>query len=160
MQWVNRKIIHVNLPGSLFFRECLIMDRCYLGVRDRRCSSIHFTYACIISLIKIASCSNEISEILNVALVSPIHKITFSEEFNSSLTIKSSLSPYGYTGCLKKSKSNGVAHRLSKVFLIAFSWVVTVSAVPSDFFAPTRAFKPLADCMPGSSFSSRSFSLK
>ena len=40
--------------------------------------------------------------------VSPVHKITFSEEFNSSLTIKSSLSPYGYNGCLKKSKSNGL----------------------------------------------------
>ena len=42
------------------------------------------------------------SETLYVAVVSPVHKITFSEEFNSGLTIKSSLSPYGYTGCLKK----------------------------------------------------------
>ena len=54
---------------------------------------------------KVASYSKEISEILNVALASPVHKITFSAEFNSNLTIKSSLSPYGYTGCLKKSKS-------------------------------------------------------
>ena len=53
---------------------------------------------------KIASYSREISESLYVAEVSevsPEHKITISEESNSSLTIKSSLSPYGYTGCLK-----------------------------------------------------------
>ena len=46
------------------------------------------------------------------AEISPVHKITFSEEFNSNLTIKPSLSPYGYTGCLKKSKSNGIANLL------------------------------------------------
>ena len=67
------------------------------------------------------------SESLYVAEVSPVHKITFSEEFNSSLTIKSSLSPYGYTGCLKKSKSNGTENLLSNVFLIAFSCIVNVS---------------------------------
>ena len=61
------------------------------------------------------------SESLYAAEVSPVHKITFSEEFNSSLTIRSSLRPYGYTGCLKKSKSNGIANRLSNMFLIAFS---------------------------------------
>ena len=44
------------------------------------------------------------SESLHVAVVSPVHKITFSEEFNSSLTIKFSLSPQGYMGCLKKVK--------------------------------------------------------
>ena len=89
---------------------------------------------------KIGSYSSKISESLYVAEVSPVRKTTFSEEkFNSSLTIKSSLSPYGYTECLKKSKSNGIANRLSKVFLMAFSWVVTVSAVPSDFFAPNHA---------------------
>ena len=77
-----------------------------------------------------------------------MQKITFSEEFNSSLTIKSSLSPYGYTGSLKKSKSRGIANRLSNVFLIAFSRVVNVSAVPSAFFAPTHAFNPFAACMP------------
>ena len=97
------------------------------------------------------------SESLYVAVVSPVHKITFSEEFNPSLTIKSSLSPYGYTGSFKKSKSNGIANLLSNVFLIAFSWVVTVSAARSVVFAPIRAFKPLADCMPWSSLSSRFF---
>ena len=86
-------------------------------------------------------------ESLYVAEVSPVHKIIFSEEFNSGLTIKS-LSPYGCIECLKKSKSNSIANSLSNIFLMAFSWVVTVSAVPSDFFAPTHAFKPLVDCMP------------
>ena len=61
------------------------------------------------------------SESFYVAEVSPLHKIIFSAEFNSSLTIKSSLSPYGYPGCLKKSKSNGIAKLSSNVFLIAFS---------------------------------------
>ena len=88
------------------------------------------------------------SESLYVAEVSPLYKTTFYEEFNSSLTIKSSLSPCGYIGCLKKSKSNGIENLLSNVFLILYSWVVTASAVPSDFFAPTHAFKPLTDCMP------------
>ena len=97
---------------------------------------------------KIASDSSDMSESLYVAEVSPVHQITFSEEFNLSLTIKSSLTPYGYTGCLKKSNSNGIANVLSNIFLMAFSCVVTVSAVPSDFFAPTCAFNPLTGCMP------------
>ena len=88
------------------------------------------------------------SQSLYVPLVSQVHKITFSAEFNSSLTIKSSLSPHGYTGRLKKSKSNGIENLLSSVFLIKFSWVVTASVMPSAFFVPTRAFKPFADCMP------------
>ena len=70
---------------------------------------------------KTASYSSDISESLYVAEVSPVHKITFSGEFNSSLTIKSSLSPYGYTGCLKKSKSKGIGNLLSNVFFIVFS---------------------------------------
>ena len=77
------------------------------------------------------------SESFYDAEVSPVHKMTFSEEFNSSLTIKSPLSPYGYTGCLKRSKSNGIANRLSNVFFMVFSCVVTVSAVSSVFFTPT-----------------------
>ena len=85
---------------------------------------------------------------LYVADVSPQHEITFPAELSSSLMIKSFLSPKGYTGCLKKSKSNGIANRLPTVFLMTFFWVVTVSAVPSALFAPIRAFKPLADCMP------------
>ena len=88
------------------------------------------------------------SESLYVAEVSPVHKITFSEELNSSLTIKSSFRPYGYTRCPKKSKSKGIANLSSNVFLIAFSLVVTISAMPSAFFAPKSAFKPLTDCMP------------
>ena len=88
------------------------------------------------------------SESLYFAEVSPVHKITFSEEFNSSLTIKSSLNPYEYTGCLKISKPNGIANFLSKAFLIAFFWVVTVSAMPSAFVASSRTFTPLVDCMP------------
>ena len=48
----------------------------------------------------------------------------------------------------KKVKTNGIANLLSSVFLIAFSWIVIDSAAPSAFFAPTRAFKPLTDCMP------------
>ena len=70
---------------------------------------------------KIASYSKEMLKSLYVALVSQVHKITFSEEFNSSLTIKSSLNLYGYTGCLKKSKCNGITNLLSKVFLVTFS---------------------------------------
>ena len=89
-----------------------------------------------------------------------MHKITFSEKCNLSLTIKSSLSPNGSTGCLKKSKSNGIVNLLWNVILITFFWVITVIAVPSANFAPTRAFKPLVDCMPWSSFSSRPSSLK
>ena len=88
------------------------------------------------------------SESLHVAVVSPVHKITFSEEFNSSLTIKFSLSPQGYMGCLKKSKSKGTASLLPNFFLIAFSRVVNARAVPSACFTPVRTFKPLADCMP------------
>ena len=49
---------------------------------------------------------------------------------------------------MAKSKSKGMAHLLPKVFLIAFSSVVTVSAVPSTFFAPAPVFKPFADCIP------------
>ena len=37
---------------------------------------------------------------------------------------------------MAKSKPKGMAHLLPKVFLIAFFLVVTVSAVPSTFFAP------------------------
>ena len=48
----------------------------------------------------------------------------------------------------KSQNINGYGNLLSNVFLIALFWVVTVSAVPSAFFAPTCAFKPLADCMP------------
>ena len=99
-------------------------------------------------LSKITSYSSDMSESFYVAEVSPMHKITFSEELNSSLTIKCSLSAYGYTGCLKKSTSNGIANRFSNVFLMAFSCVVTVSSVPCDFLAPTRVFNPLAGCMP------------
>ena len=40
---------------------------------------------------KIGSYSKEISERSYVALVSPVHKGTFSEEFNSDLRIKRSL---------------------------------------------------------------------
>ena len=87
-------------------------------------------------------------ESLYVAAASLVHKMTLSEEFNLSLTIKSSLRPYGYTWFLKKSKSNGIVNLLSNVFLIAFSWVVTVSATPSAFFGPAHAFKPLTECMP------------
>ena len=97
---------------------------------------------------KIASYSSDMSESFYVTEVSSIQKITLSHEFNSSLTIKSSLSPYGYTGCLKKAKSNGIENFLSNVFFIALSWFVAPSAVPSAFFAPTRAFKLLADCIP------------
>ena len=57
------------------------------------------------------------SEILYVAAVSPVYKITFSEEFNSRLTIISSVSPWGYTACLKKSKSKVTAKFLPNVFL-------------------------------------------
>ena len=69
---------------------------------------------------KIVSYSKDMSGSLYVAEVSPVHKITFSGEFNSSLSIKSSLSLYGYTGYLKKSKFNGIENLLSNVFFIAF----------------------------------------
>ena len=70
---------------------------------------------------KIASYSSDMFESLYVAEVSPVHKTTFSDELQSSLTIKSSLKSYRYTGCLKKSNSNGIANLLSNVFLMAFS---------------------------------------
>ena len=85
--------------------------------------------------------SKEMSEGLYLAKVSPVDKITFPEAFNSSLTIKFSLRPYGSTRCLKKPKSKGIASFLLSVFLIAFSWIV----VPTAFLGPIRAFKPLAD---------------
>ena len=89
------------------------------------------------------------SESLYVALVSPVHKTAFYEEFNSILTNKTSLlSPYGYTGRLKKSKSNGIANLLSNVLFMAFCWVAVVVAVPSIFFTPTWGFNPLTDCIP------------
>ena len=99
-------------------------------------------------LSKITSYPKKMSESLYGAEVSPVHEITFSEEFNSNLTIKSSLRSYGYTGCLKKSKSKGITNLLPSVFLIAFFWVVTPNAVPSVFFAAVRAFKQLTDCIP------------
>ena len=83
-------------------------------------------------LSNIASYSGEMSESLYVAEVSPFHKITLSEEFNSNLTILS--------GRLKKSKSKGISNLFSNVFLIAFSWVVTVSAVTSVFFCTHSCF--------------------
>ena len=43
------------------------------------------------------------SEILDIALVSPAHKITSFAEFNLIVINRSSFKPYGYTGCLKKS---------------------------------------------------------
>ena len=64
------------------------------------------------------------SESLYVAAVSPMHKITFLEE------------------------SKGIENLLPRVFLIGFSVIVTVIAVPSDFFAWTHAFNPLIDCIP------------
>ena len=48
----EQKVIHINLPGSVFFRQCLIKDQCYLGVRDRPCSIIHFAYGCGIWFVK------------------------------------------------------------------------------------------------------------
>ena len=82
---------------------------------------------------------------LYVAKTSPVHKITFSEEFYSSLTIKSSLSPYGYNGCLKKSKSKVKSKPFIKRLFDQFFLVVTVSVVSSAFFTPRRVVKPLAD---------------
>ena len=70
---------------------------------------------------KTASYSSDMSGSLYVAEVSPVHKIIVSGEFNSNLMIKSSLSLYGYTGCLKKSKSKGFENLLSNVFFIAFT---------------------------------------
>ena len=99
----------------------------------------------VYGLSKITSYSKKMSEGLYVAEVSRVHKITFSEEFNSRLTIKSSLRPYGYTGCLKKSKSNGIANRLSNVFLTTFSSIVNVSAVSSDFSVLSHPFNPIQD---------------
>ena len=92
------------------------MDRCFFGVRDRRCSSIHFALIVAYGSSKIASYSKEMLESLYVALVSPVHKITFSVEFDSSLTIKSFVGPYGDTECLKKLKSSGIKNVLSNVF--------------------------------------------
>ena len=127
--------------SSVFFRQCLVMDRCYVLLVSVYISPMVVAYG----LSKTASYSKEMSESWYVAEVSPVHKITFSEEFSSSLTIKSFLRPYGYTGCLKKSKSNGIANRLSNVFLTTFSSIVNVSVVPSDFSVPSRPFNPIQD---------------
>ena len=61
------------------------------------------------------------SESLHVGASSPPHNIFFLEEINSSPTIKFSLDPLGYTGCLKKSKYKGIANLLPKVFLTRFA---------------------------------------
>ena len=127
--------------GSLLFRYTIHLWLWHM-VRQKL---HHILKKCLKAL---CCCSVSSAESLYVAAVSPVHKITFSEEFNSSLTIKSSLNPYGYTGYMKKSKSKGIANLLSNVFLIAFSWIVADSDVPSAFFAPVHAFKPLADCIP------------
>ena len=63
---------------------------------------------------KIASYSKIMSEILYFALLFPVI------EFNSIVIDRSSFKPYGWTGCLKKSKSKGIANLLSYVFLITF----------------------------------------
>ena len=65
----------------------------------------------------------------------------FSEEFKSSIL----LFDKDIQDAQKKSKSKGIANLLPKVFLVAFSLVVTVIDVPSAFFAPTRAFKTSID---------------
>ena len=49
---------------------------------------------------------------------------------------------------LKKVKYKGIANHLVKIFLITFSFVVTVIAVPSAFFPPVQALKPFADSTP------------
>ena len=72
-------------------------------------------------LSKIASYSKIISEIFYIALVSPVHKITSFAEFNLIIMVISSSGSYGWTGCLKKSKSKGIANFLSYVFLTTFS---------------------------------------
>ena len=51
----------------------------------------HLTH--LFAVANIASYSREMFESLHVAAVSPQHKMTLSVEFNSSLTVKSSLSP-------------------------------------------------------------------
>ena len=51
------------------------------------------------------SYSKEIFESLYVAAISPLHKIFFSEEFNSSLTIRSYLSPKGIQDAWKNPNS-------------------------------------------------------
>ena len=43
-------------------------------------------------------------------------------------------------GFLKKSKSNGIVNLLASIFLIGFSLVVNVSAMPSAFLVPNHAF--------------------
>ena len=133
--------------SSVFFRQCLVMD-CVTSVYEINVLLVSVYISPMVmayGLSKTASHSKEMSESWYVAEVSPVHKITFSEEFSSNLTIKSSLRPYGYTGCLKKSKSNGIANRLSNVFLTTFSSIVNVRAVPSDFSVPSRLFNPIQD---------------
>ena len=55
------------------------------------------------------------------------------EEFNSSLTIKSTLSPYGYTGCLKKSKPSP-AVSLGNVTCLLFSKVRLSNYLQFQFY--------------------------
>ena len=67
---------------------------------------------------KIVSYSNEISETLYVAAVSPFHKGAFSEKLTLSLIILSCLYSEEYTRCLKNSE--GITNFLPKIFLISF----------------------------------------
>ena len=55
------------------------------------------------------------------------------EEFNSSLTIKSTLSPYEYTGCLKKSKPNP-AVSLGNITYLLFSKVRLSNYLQFQFY--------------------------
>ena len=51
--------------------ECLVMNRLCLGIHGQCCSNIQSTYHCFINFVRYC-----------------VMKITFSEEFNPSLTIK------------------------------------------------------------------------
>ena len=87
---------------------------------------------------KIASYSKEMSQSLYVAEISPVYKITFSEKFNSSLTIKSSLRPYGYTGWLKKSNLTV----LQTIYETSFIWhfpALSLSVLHHLIFSQTLA---------------------
>ena len=82
--------------------------------------------------------SKELCKSFYLAAVFPLHKITFSKDFNSSFTIKASVSLTGYKECLKNSKSKGIAHFhiYYLKFLITFPLIVIAIA----FFGTNPSF--------------------
>ena len=68
----------MNYPGRVFFRKRPVMDRYYLVYGIEVVPVNIFPMVVVYGQSKIASYSQEIAESLYFALVSLVHKITFS----------------------------------------------------------------------------------